>query len=118
MKKYISSIEISKGDFERINRLMMVDFGDYASDSMKELIDELDARPDTVPYSFCFEFEDGSAIQLGICSDSLTYFDSWMWISANKEASYEFDCFFEIQQENVFAYDGKTYVCKFVIKEE
>ena len=119
MKEYVCKIEIDKNDFERINRLMDVKFEDYESNhKMKKLIDELDARPDTMPYSFCFEFDDGSEILLDICSGSSNYYDSWRWVSAYGTNDMQFDCMYEVKKENVFVYGGITYVCKFAFEKQ
>ena len=68
---YISEMKISRKDFERINKLLIeVDFNDD-SDEMQDIIDELDARKDTMPYSFCFEFDNESYINIDIFKESI-----------------------------------------------
>lgn len=119
MREYVCKIEIDKIDFERINRLMDVDFENYESNrKMRTLIDELDARPRTMPYSFCFEFDDGSEILLDICSDRHCYYDSWRWTSADGIKGYEFDSIYGIEKENKFKYGNITYICEFIVEKQ
>ena len=125
MKTYISEMEISRKDFDRINRLMEIDFDDVDENgdlisTMAELVDELDARPDTMPYSFCFEFEDESTIYIDICSGSHNYYDNCFWVSKGKLRDCVFDCHYMIEENNAFVpFDGSaTYICKFIIVED
>ena len=120
MKTYVSEMEISRKDFERINRLLgEVDFDDD-NDEMQDIIDELDARRDTMPYGFCFEFEDESKIYIDICSGSHNYYDNCQWVSADCKRDYLFDCSYSIDEEMEFypTDKGNVYLCKFIIKED
>jgi hypothetical protein len=84
MKQYVCEIEISRYDFDRINKLMDVEFEEYEINSeMHKLIDELDARQDTMPYGFCFEFDDDSKIYIDICSGNSNYYDNCQWVSGD-----------------------------------
>lgn len=122
---YVSEMEISRKDFERINRLMQVDFddidenGDFTQE-MEKLINELDARQDTMPYGFYFEFEDGSKIYIDICSGGHNYYDNCQWISSDCKSDYLFDCSYSIEEEMEFypAGNNNIYICKFIIKED
>jgi hypothetical protein len=119
MKQYVCEAEISRYDFDRINRLMDVMFEEYEWDSkMHDLIDELDARQDTTPYSFYFEFDDGSKIYIDISSGSSNYYDNCVWVSSDCNKDYVFDCSYEISEENEFIHNDVSYICKFIIKEE
>lgn len=120
MKTYVSEMEISKKDFEHINRLLEeVDFNDD-SDEMQDIIDELDARQDAMPYSFCFEFENESKIYIDICSGSSNYYDNCQWVSGDCKSDYLFDCSYSIDKEMEFypTDNGDVYICKFIIKED
>ena len=119
MNKYVCEVEISRHDFDRINKLMEVMFEDYETNSeMQKLIDELDARPDTMPYSFYFDFDDGSKIYSNICSGTSNYYDNCYWVSADNTEEEVFDCAYEIVEENEFVHGNTIYVCKFIIKED
>lgn len=119
MKQYICEIEISRYHFDRINRLMDVRFEEYETNSeMQKLIDELDARRDTRPYGFYFDFEDGSKIYIDICSGGSNYYDNCQWISNDCKNDWVFDCAYEICEENEFIHNNTSYICKFIIKED
>ena len=119
MKQYVCEIEISRYDFDRINKLMDVEFEEYESSrKMRKLIDELDARPDTMPYGFYFKFDDGSKIYIDICSGSSNYYDNCQWISSDCNDDDVFECSYEICEENEFVHNDTSYICKFIIKEE
>lgn len=125
MKTYISEMEISRKDFDRINRLMEINFDDIDENgdlipAMAKLVDELDARPDTMPYSFYFEFEDGSIIYIDICSGSHNYYDNCILESVDGLSDCLFDCHYMIEENNAFVpFDGDTtYICKFIIVED
>ena len=119
MNKYVYGTEISRYDFDRINRLMDVRFEDCEiNPEMQKLIDELDARQDTMPYSFIFDFDDGSKIYIDICSGGSNYYDNCRWVSADNTEEEVFDCGYIIEEENEFVHGDTTYVCKFIIKEE
>ena len=118
--KYVSEMEISRKDFERINRLLEeVDFND-SSDEMQDIIDELDARKDTMPYGFWFEFDNGSHITIDICSGSSNYYDNCQWVSSDGKDDYLFDCDYWLNEENEFhpTDNDDVYICKFIIKED
>ena len=83
---------------------------------MQNLVNELDARPDTAPYAFYFDFEDGSTILIKICSGQHNYFDDCIWSNGNDD--YVFDCFYSISEVNEFNYNQTIYICKFIIKED
>lgn len=119
MKQYVCGIKISRYNFDRINGLMDVRFEEYESNpEMQKLIDELDARPDTMPYGFYFEFDDGSKIYIDICSGSSNYYDNCVWVSGDCKKDYVFDCAYEISEENEFIHNNISYICKFIIKED
>ena len=121
MKTYVSEMEISRKDFERINRLLHeVDFNYAEEEEMQSLIDALDARKWDMPYGFCFEFENGSKIYIDICSGSSNYYDNCQWISEDCHDDYLFDCDYCIDEEMEFhpTDNDDAYICKFIIKED
>ena len=118
MKQYISEVEINRYDFDRINNLMDVEFEEYEwNPKMHKLIDELNARKNTMPYTFCFEFDDGSKIYIDICSGDSNYYDNCQWVSSDCNYDYVFDCSYEICEENEFIHNKVSYICKFIIKD-
>jgi hypothetical protein len=119
MKQYVCEIKISRDKFDRMNKFMDVMFEEYESDpKMRKLIDELDARPYTMPYGFCFEFDDSSKIYIDICSGGCNYYDNCWWESGDGKEDYVFDCSYEISEENEFIHNNISYICKFIIKED
>lgn len=119
MKQYVCEVEIRKHDFDRINKLMDVLFEEYETSSeMCKLIDELDARPDTMPYTFYFEFDDDSKIYIDICSGNCNYYDNCQWVSGDCNRDYVFDCSYELAEETEFIHNDTSYICKFIIKED
>ena len=118
---YICEITISKEKFNRINRLLNdVDFNYENEDEMQSIIAELDARKDTTPYSFLFDFEDGSKIYIDIRSGSSNYYDDCQWVSSDDESYYLFDCSYSIEEEMEFhpVDNESVYICRFIIKDE
>lgn len=119
MTKYVCEVEISRYDFDRINKLMDVVFEETETNpEMHKLIDELDARPNTMPYGFCFEFDDGSKIYIDICSGGCNYYDNCWWVSGDCKEDCVFDCSYEICEENEFIHNDISYICKFIIVED
>ena len=119
MKQYVCEIEISRYNFDRINKLMDVMFEEQETNpEMDKLINELDARQDTMPYGFCFEFDDDSKIYIDICSGSSNYYDNCIWVSGDCNEDCVFDCSYEISEENEFIHNDTSYICKVIIKEE
>lgn len=119
MKTYICKlpIELSRKDFDKINKLFKVDFDDE-SPKMEALINELDARPNTMYCSFWWEFEDGNVIRMDIESDDVCYMDNTMLITEDDEDE-RFERAFQLDEEMEFiTYDGnRRYICKVQIKE-
>ena len=119
MKQYVCEAEIKKSDFDRINKLMDVMFEDYESDpDMHKLIDELDARRDTTPYSYYFDFEDHTEIFIHIRSGSSNYYDDCVLVSSDGQEDCVFDCSYKISEEMEFIYNDTSYICKFIIEED
>lgn len=120
---YVSEVEISRKDFERINKLMSVDFDDVDESGdlmpeMEQMINELDARPDTMPYSFWFDFDNGAHITIDICAGSHNYFDDIVWTSKDGTRDCVFDCGFALDEVEEFEVDDDVYICKFIITED
>ena len=119
--KYTSEVNISRKDFDRINRLLNdVDFNYEDKKEMQSIIAELDARKDTMPYGFCFDFDNGSKIYIDICSGGSNYYDNCQWVSSDCKADYLFDCDYSIEEKMEFhpTDNGDVYICKFKIEEE
>lgn len=123
MKTYICKqpVELSRKDFDKINKLFKVNFDDE-SPEMEALIDELDARPDTNPCTFWWNFEDGSFIVWDLYVGDENAYDDVRWYKNNK-AHYPitFDCGFCLQEETIFEKVGdaqNTYICRIKIIEE
>ena len=119
MKTYICKlpVELSRKDFDRINDLFRVDFNDE-SPEMEALINELDARPNTNPCTFWWEFEDGTTVQLDIESDDVCYMDN-MGIIQDDEDDW-MERMFRIEEEmTAISSDGeREYICKIKILED
>ncbi len=113
---YVSEMEISRKEFERINRLLAeIDFDDD-SNEMTELMRELNATEDSWCDGFYFEFENGSTILIDIRSGSHNYYDDVIWRQGNEDIL--FDCSYVLDEENEYCIDDDVYICKFIIKED
>ena len=118
MKTYICKlpVELSRKDFDGINDFFKVNFNDE-SPEMGALIDKLDARPNTNPCTFWWDFEDGSTVQMDILSNENCY---WVdtGIIRNEEDDWVEPCY-SIEEEMIIpSSDGKReYICKIIIKE-
>lgn len=111
-------IEISRKEFDKINRLMEVDFNDADMPHMEQLINTLDARPETVYATFIWEFEDDIKIIMDIESNYYGYMVTCRWCNIPNDKSGQFDTEYQIYPFMGFEIEGKTYVCQFKIKEE
>lgn len=119
MKTYICklAVELSRKDFDKINKLFKVDFDDE-SPEMEALINELNARPDTRYCTFWWDFEDGSVVRMDVLSNENCYWDDVSilqegegnWLSPG----------YSIEEEMTFlSFDEeRKYVCKIKILED
>lgn len=118
MKTYICKvpIELSRKDFKRINKLFDVNFNEE-SPEMEALIDELDARPDTNPATFWWDFEDGATIQMDVISNENCYWLDTGIIRDEEDEWFEFE--YQLKEEMRFlSFDEeREYICKIKIKE-
>ena len=104
MKTYICKqpVELSRKDFDKINKLFKVNFDDE-SPEMEALVDELDARRNTNPCTFWWNFEDGSFIVWDLYVGDENAYDDVRWYKNNKAAyPITFDCGFCLQEETIF----------------
>ena len=109
------SIKITEREFNRVSKLFKVDFDDDTK-QMQKLIDELDARPNTMPYTFVWDFEDGNRIIMNVESDDVCYMDNtYLTDNQNPDMDYMFDRYFEIDKEMLYDDGNNRYVCKFEI---
>lgn len=119
MKTYICKlpVELSRKDFDKINKLFKVDFDDE-SPEMEALINELDARPNILYATFWWEFEDGNVIQMDIESDDVCYMDNAGLLNDDHDEWFERG--FSIEEEMEFpSFEGdRLYICKIKIKED
>lgn len=115
--KYIAVVDITKYDFYRINQLFDVEFDDE-SEEMQELINEVDARKNTIPYTFTWKFEDGTYISMDVYATDLSIYSIWSRSTENRKELLCFD--FTLDEEIVFTDvgdDKNTYICRFNIGE-
>lgn len=110
-------IEITRKEFDKINELMKVDFNDSDMPQMENLINALDARPETVYASFMWEFEDNTRIILDIESNYYAYMVSGGWYNAVNDTSGCFETEYQVYPSMGFEIGGNMYVCQFVIKD-
>lgn len=111
-------IEITRKEFDKINELMKVDFNDSDMPQMENLINALDARPETVYASFMWEFEDNTKIIMDIESSYYAYMVSGGWYNAVNDTSGCFEAEYQIYRFMGFDIGDTTYVCQFEIKDE
>lgn len=120
MKTYICKlpVELSRKDFDRINKLFKVDFDDE-SPEMEAFINELDARPNTNPCTFWWGFEDGSMVVMDINSSEHGYYDEVFIVDKNDGNDYLLEsCSGSIDETMIF-FDGENnYICKIKILED
>lgn len=111
-------IEITRKEFDKINELMKVDFNDSDMPHMEQLINTLDARPETVYATFIWEFENDTQIIMDIESNYYGYMVTCRWCDIPNDKSGQFDTEYQIYPHMGFEIEDKTYVCQFKIKEE
>ena len=120
MKTYVCKepIELTRKDFNRINDLLCVAL-DSEEYPMQRWIDELDARRNTMPYTFWWNFEDGSTIRMDIESNDSCY-SAFIYRFKDISEDEEYDPQWEIYKEMTFYNEGDDccYVCKIKIMEE
>ena len=108
-------IKITEKEFDRINKLFKI-YLDDDTEQMQKLIDELDARPNTMPYTFVWDFKDGNSIVMNIESNDFCYMDNTYLIDKqNPDMDCMFDRDYEIDKQMSY-YDGKNYyICEIEI---
>lgn len=111
-------IEITRKEFDKINELMKVDFDDADTPYMEQLINTLDARPETIYASFAWEFEDGTRIIMDIESSYYAYMVSSGWYNSIYDKSGCFETEYQVYRSMGFEIEGNTYICQFKIKDE
>lgn len=122
MKTYICKepVRMTRKEFDNLNKLFEVNFEDN-SPEMEALINEIDARPDTNPATFAWDFDDGSFIITDIYVGEYSAYDDVRWYK-NKAANPEtFDCGYRLDKEMTYYYVGdetNTYVCFIEITDE
>ena len=116
--KYVSEVEISRKEFNRINRLLdEIDFEDD-SNEMTELMRELNAAEDSFCTGFYFAFENGAKITIDIYGGQHNYYDDSVWTSPDGTRDCIFDCSYALDEVEEFEVDDDVYICKFIIKED
>ena len=121
MKKTIfckEPVEITRKVFDKINELMKVDFDDADTPYMEQLINTLDARPETIYASFAWEFEDGTRIIMDIESSYYTYMVRSVWENSIYDKNGYFETEYQVYRSMGFEIEGNTYVCQFKIQDE
>lgn len=121
MKKMIfckEPVEITRKVFDKINELMKVDFDDADTPYMEQLINTLDARPETIYASFAWEFEDGTRIIMDIESNYYTYMVRSVWENSIYDKNGYFETEYQVYRLMGFDIEDTTYVCRFKIKDE
>lgn len=119
MKTYICklAVELSRKDFDKINKLFKVDFDDE-SPEMEALINELNARPNTMYCTFWWDFEDGSVVQMDILSNEKRYLDD-MGILRDDQDNWLSPCYSIEEEMTCLSFDEeREYVCKIKILED
>lgn len=111
-------VELTRKDFERINKFFKVDFDDE-SPEMEALINELDARPNTNPFTFWWNFENGAVIQIDIESTDSCYIDSAFIIDPIDNNDYWIDGRSYSLDETMVFFDGEdNYICRIKIVDK
>lgn len=121
MKKTIfckEPVEITRKVFDKINELMKVDFDDADTPYMEQLINTLDARPETIYASFAWEFEDGTRIIMDIESSYYAYAVRSVWENSIHDKNGCFETEYQIYRFMGFDIGDTTYVCRFKVKDE
>ena len=121
MKKIIfckEPVEITRKVFDKINKLMKVDFDDADTPYMKQLINTLDARPETIYASFAWEFKDGTRIIMDIESNYYAYMVRTVWYNSLNNKSGYFETEYQVYRVVWFDIGDNMYVCQFKIKDE
>lgn len=111
-------VKITRKVFDKINELMKVDFDDADTPYMEQLINTLDARPETIYASFAWEFEDGTRIIMDIESSYYAYMVSSGWYNSIYDKSGCFETEYQVYRSMGFEIEGNTYVCQFKIQDE
>lgn len=111
-------VQITRKVFDKINELMKVDFNDADTPYMEQLINALDARPETIYASFAWEFEDGTRIIMDIESNYYEYTVRSVWENSIHDKNGCFETEYQVYPCMGFEIEGNTYVCQFEIKNE
>lgn len=117
----INDVEITREEFNNLQRFFDIDFWDYNYEkdeyTQQELIDELGARCDDTYPLFTFKFENGDKITYDLCSGGANYYDNVCLEYNNGEDELWFDCDYSLEETMEYTYGENTYICKLTIKE-
>ena len=112
MIKYEEIVYVSKKEFDRINRLLAIESLEDMTDN--ELLEQ-GANTDVCEGLFYVEFDDGSIMNIDLCSGQHNYYDDVVWISADGKTEVILDCAYKLDDIEV-EIGSKLYVVKFKIQ--
>lgn len=108
--KYKEEAVIPAVEFDRVNRLLAIS-------NLEEMTDEelREAKANTYAHEgvFYVRFEDGSSLNMDLCSGSSNYYDDLVWTSPDGSRDVCLDCGYELD-DVVFEVDGNTYIVKVI----
>lgn len=110
MAKHEEVVRISREEYERINRLLAIESLEGMTD--EELVAQ-GANTDTTEGLFFVKFDDGSSVNIDLCSGTSNYWDDVVWTSANGKWDVVLDCEYELDDIE-FEVDSETYIVKFI----
>ncbi len=126
MREYTARLDISREEFEEINKLFEIELDQVDDDGniLPEMQAKIDAcstniRPDTTPYSFYIEFENGNHLFIHIRCGQHNFYDDCTLCSRDGDALWTFDCGFQLDEEMEFPYskEDEKYIVKLNIQE-
>lgn len=106
-------VRIPASEFERINRLLLIESLEEMTDS--ELIEQ-GANTDCCEGIFHVKFDNGSSLNFDLCSGQHNYWDDVVWTSADGARDVVFDCEYELSDIEA-EIEGELYIVR-VIKEQ
>lgn len=108
--RHEETIRITKEEYERINRLLAIESLEYMTE------DELQvqgAKLDSVEGLFFVEFNNGSSMNIDLCSGTHNYWDNVVWTSADGKQDVVLDCAYKLEDIE-FEVDSELYIVKFI----
>lgn len=110
--KHVAEVQISRSEYERVNRLLGIPSLSEMSDEQLILAGANTNQCEGILYA---KFDDGSVLNYDLCSGTENYFDDVVWTNPDGNHDVVLDCTFELDDIEFEPGNGETYLVKLII---